>query len=238
MAVRALKDAVVALVGMAGGADAIGPAVAGIEPGMVESCPCPTRRRMAECACCGESRSNMVGIVCLLILRFVAAITIGRQGRVVVVDVTIRTSNLGVKTRQRERSIVVIERCRRPPRGAVADIALLWDPRCRVVRVIRILVIRQMATHTGCVGQTVIPIRVTLRALQACMEASKRPTRSRVIESSRSPVGSAVAHFTLLRETRGNVIRVVCSLEILEMATDARGDGDVEVSIDVALRAL
>lgn len=67
---------------------------------------------MAECACRWESRSNMVGIVCLLILRFVAAITIGRQGRVVVVDVTIRTSDLGVKTRQRERSIVVIERCR------------------------------------------------------------------------------------------------------------------------------
>jgi hypothetical protein len=59
-----------------------------------------------------------------------------------------------------------------------------------------------------------------------------------MIEGSRSPIGSAVAHFTLLREARCNVIRVVRSLEILEMATDARGVGDVVVPIDVALSAL
>jgi hypothetical protein len=59
-----------------------------------------------------------------------------------------------------------------------------------------------------------------------------------VIEFGRSPVGGAVAHFTLLREARANVIWVVRSLEILEVATDTRGDGDVVVSIDVALSAL
>ena len=157
---------------MAGGTNTIGSAVGGIEPGMVERCSCPATRRMAECASRGKARGHMVRIVRSLILRLVAAITIGRQGRVIVVHVTIRTRNLGVKTRQWERSIVVIERCWRPPRGAVADIALLWDPRCHVVRVVRIVVIRQMASHTGRAGQAVIPIRVALCALQVRMHAS------------------------------------------------------------------
>lgn len=56
-----------------------------------------------------------------------------------------------------------------------------------------------MATHTRGTGQRVIPIRMALAALNRRMKASERPTGSRVIESRRGPVGSTVAHFTLLR---------------------------------------
>ena len=114
VAVRALKDAVVSGIGMTSGANAICVAVIGIEPGMVESCPRPTGRGMAECACRWESRTNMVRIVCLLILHFVTAITIRGKGRVIVVHVTTRTRNLGMKACQREGCIVVIEDGRRP----------------------------------------------------------------------------------------------------------------------------
>ena len=80
--------------------------------------------------------------------------------------------------------------------------------------------------------------RVALCTLQGGMEASKGPTGGRVIESSRSPVCGAVAHFALLREARCDVIRIVGSLEIFKMATDARRDRDVVIPIDVALSAL
>jgi len=94
---------------MAGSTNAIRPAVVGIEPGMVKRCTCPTGRRMAECASRGKARGNMVRIVRSLILRLVAAITIGGQGRVIVIYVTIRARDLGVSARQWEGSVVVVK---------------------------------------------------------------------------------------------------------------------------------
>lgn len=120
----------------------------------------------------------------------------------------------------------------------MANITLLWQARRDVVRAVRILIIGQMASHTRRAGQAVIPIRVALCALQTRMEASKGPTCSCVIECGRSPVRRAVAHFALLREACRDVIRIVRSLEIFKMATHARGDRDVVVSIDVTLSAL
>jgi len=223
---------------MAGSTNAIRPAVVGIEPGMVKRCTCPVGRRMAECASRGKARGNMVRIVRSLILRLVAAITIGGQGRVIVIYVTIRARDLGVETRQRKRSIVVIEGCRRPRGGAVTHVALLREPRGGVVRVIRILVVRQMAAHACSTSNSVVPIRMALAALQRRMKTSERPTGCCVIEGGRSPVRGAVTHFTLLRDSGGDVIRVVRSLKIFPMATHARGVADVVVPVDVALSAL
>lgn len=53
------------------------------------------------------------GKVCL-----VAAITCGGKRRVIVVDVALRARNRGVRSRQRERRIVVIK-CRLCPRDRV-----------------------------------------------------------------------------------------------------------------------
>src|SRR5262249_49012669 len=87
VAVRALKDAVVAWIGMAGGTNAIGVTVIGIEPGVIEGRTCPTSRRMADRASRWEARGNMVRIVGSLIFRLVTAITICGKGRVIVVHV-------------------------------------------------------------------------------------------------------------------------------------------------------
>lgn len=109
MAVRALEDAVVAWIGVAGSTNIIRSAVGGIEPSVIEGCACPTGRRMAERTCRGESRSNVIGIIGCLVLRFVAAKTVGGQRGVIVVYVTIGARNLGMKARKREGSVVVIE---------------------------------------------------------------------------------------------------------------------------------
>ena len=87
---------------MAGGTDAIGPAVIGIKPGMVEGRVQPGCGRVADRARRGETRSNMAGAIGGLIIRLVAAKTIGGQGGVIVVHVTTCAHDLGVSARQWE----------------------------------------------------------------------------------------------------------------------------------------
>ena len=87
---------------MAGGTDTIRSAVPGIKPGMVEGRAQPGCRRVADRASRGEARGNMVGTIRGLIVRLMAAKTIGGQGRVIVVYMTIRARDLGVSARQWE----------------------------------------------------------------------------------------------------------------------------------------
>jgi len=107
-----------------------------------------------------------------------------------------------------------------------------------VVRVIRVLKVGKMTRHARGVGQTVICVRVALAALQGSVRPCQRPARGRVIECGRRPRGCVVTDFTLLRETRRDVIRIVRSLEILQVTTHATGIADVVVSVQMALRAL
>ena len=51
----------------------------------------------------------MVGAISCLVIRLVAAKTIGRQGGVIVVYMTIRARDLGVSARQWEGSVVVVK---------------------------------------------------------------------------------------------------------------------------------
>ena len=109
MTTRALEHCVVARIRVARGADSIGVAVIGREVGVIEGRTCPTGRRMADSTGVGEACSNMVRIVCLLILRLVTAITVGGQGGVVVIHVTVRARDRRVSACQRERGVVVVE---------------------------------------------------------------------------------------------------------------------------------
>jgi len=87
---------------MAGGTNAICSTVIGIKPGMVEGRAQPGCRRMAKRTRRGEACGNVVGTICALVIRLVAAKTIRGQGGVIVVHVTVRAHNLGVGTRQWE----------------------------------------------------------------------------------------------------------------------------------------
>lgn len=167
---------------MAGGTNAICSTVIGIKPGMVKGRAQPGCRRVAERTCRRETRGHMVGAIGSLVIRLVAAITVGWQGGVIVVHMTIRAQDLGVSTRQWERSVVVIKAGRRPRGGAMADITLLRKAPRDMVRTIGILIVRQMATHTCRTGEAKISVRMALAALHSRVKTSEWPTRRCVVE--------------------------------------------------------
>jgi hypothetical protein len=70
------------------------------------------------------------------------------------------------------------------------------------------------------------------------MRACQRPSGRGVIEGSAAPVRRGVADLALLGESSGRVIRIVGTLKILQVATDACGGGEVVVTVRMALRAL
>ena len=111
----------------------------------------------------GESCGNVVRVVGSVVIRLMARVAIRRNRRVIVVHVAHGTSDgrVGVVPSQRKWRVVVIERCRIPGSRAVADIALLGKSRSGMVRVIRGLVILQVAGNAGAAGQVVVVVHVT-----------------------------------------------------------------------------
>jgi hypothetical protein len=107
-----------------------------------------------------------------------------------------------------------------------------------MVWVVRILKISQVARDTCRVRQIVVSIRVALAALQRSVRTGQGPTRGCMIKCCRRPRRCVVANLALLGEARRDVIRVVGSLKILQMATHASSVRDVVVAIYVALSAL
>ena len=70
------------------------------------------------------------------------------------------------------------------------------------------------------------------------MSAGERERRVVVVESRRRPRGGIVANLALLRESDGNMVRIVGCLELRQMAGDARCISQVVVAIGVTLAAL
>jgi len=165
-----------------------------------------------------------------------------RAGQVVVVvDVTLGARNRGMRARQRETSRRVIEIRVRPRDRVMALLAGLREAGTDVVRIGRALEILQVAIDARRIRirQIVVVVDVALRALHRGMRARQRETSRRVIESRIRPRDVVVALLTGLRETRGHVVRVRRSLEVFQVATDARGirGGQVVIAVHVALGA-
>jgi hypothetical protein len=70
------------------------------------------------------------------------------------------------------------------------------------------------------------------------MRARQRPSGRGVIEGGPAPVRRSVADLALLRKPGRGMIGIVGTLKILQVAADARGDGQVIVPVGMALRAL
>ena len=107
-----------------------------------------------------------------------------------------------------------------------------------MVRVRSFLEVGEVATHARCIGDVVVAINVTLRALDCGVGTRKRPASSGVIECRGSPVRGRVTDFALLRKSSRDVIGIVRALVILQVARDASRVADVVIPIDMALRAL
>ena len=112
----------------------------------------------------------------------------GGVGQVVVpVDVALRALQGHVRSGQGEARLGVIEGGIRPRCGSVASLAGLRHARLYVIRVVRSLIILEVARHTGGISQVVVPVDVTLRALSSHVRSGKRETGLAVIECGIGP---------------------------------------------------
>lgn len=162
-----------------------------------------------------------------------------RAGQAVVAaQVALAALQTGVPTGQGPARARMIEGRARPGRRAVADLALLWESCCHVVRIGRPLEILQVTTHTSGVADVVIAVQVALRALHLGVSPSQRKCRLRMIERRRHPGHRGMAKVALLGHASRNVVRIGRPLVILQVARDARCARQVEVPVGVALIAL
>lgn len=96
MASGALKDRIVAGIRVACCTDTLGVAVTNGKPGVIERRPCPCRGRVARLTSGREPGGQVVRIVGSLIVRFVTAVAVGRETRIVVVHMAARAEHAGV----------------------------------------------------------------------------------------------------------------------------------------------
>ncbi len=168
-----------------------------------------------------------------------AAVAVGRQGRVVVVRVARRASHGDVRAGQRERRRVVIEGRPGPIRSAMASLARGWEAGRSMRRIGGSVEIRLVAADAGCRERPIVcaGAGVALHARHSGVETSQRERRGAVIKGRRRPVGGRVADGAIGREACGHVSWIGCTREILLVATVAVCWQRGEVVIGVACRA-
>jgi hypothetical protein len=120
----------------------------------------------------------------------------------------------------------------------VADLALLRDPGCRVIRIVRSLKILQMTGSARRRRDVVVSIRVALCACNLSVCPSQGEGRFRMIKCGWLPCGRGVADLALLGDAGSQVVWVRGALEVLDVARDACPRGQVEISVGVTLIAL
>jgi hypothetical protein len=120
----------------------------------------------------------------------------------------------------------------------MTNLALLRDPGCSVIRIVRSLKILQMARSARRRRDVVVSIRVALCARNLSVCPSQGEGRFRMIKRGWLPCGRGVADLALLRDAGGQVVWVRGALEVLDVARDACRRGQVEISVGVTLIAL
>ena len=149
----------------------------------------------------------------------------------------LRTLQRDVRASQRETRGRVVESGIRPGRRGVAGFARLRHSGLHMVGIGCSLIVLQVAGDAGGVGQAVISINVALRTLQRDVRAGQRKAGLAVIEGRVCPGRSGVATLAGLRQGGLQVIGVGGPLIVLEVARHASSHSQVEVSVDVTLRA-
>jgi len=123
MASSALKNRIVAGIGVARGANTLGVAVGNRKPGVIERRSGPRRGGVAAGTARREPGGRVVGIVGPPIVSRVTAIAVGGKTGVVIVYVATRAGRAGVLPGQRKRCVVMIKRPLGPSHGVVAHLA-------------------------------------------------------------------------------------------------------------------
>jgi len=178
----------------------------------------------------------------VVVVLLVTTHTGGDRDVVVVIDVAIRTlpRRIGVHAGQRKSGLRVIEACRRPTAGGVADLAGLRDALLHVIGVGGAGVVGQVARYASRDSNVVIVVLVAIRTLprRIGVHAGQRKSGLRVIEACRRPTASGVADLAGLRDALLHVIGVGGAGVVVQVARYASRDRNVVVVVFVAVRAL
>src|ERR1700750_2023023 len=103
------------------------------------------------------------------------------------------TLDAHVSARQWKTGFRVIEVRRLPGRGRMTNLALLRDPSCRVIRIVRSLKLLQMTRNARRRRDVVVSIRVALCAGNLRVCAGQGEGRFRMIKCGWLPCGRGVA---------------------------------------------
>ena len=196
----------------------------------------PLRRRVAGFACLREAR--MARILRSLIVREVARRTRRSESSEFSGHVTARACRRGVLPGQREPRFGVIKLRSLPLDGRVAEAAVLREPRGDVIRIRRLLELRQMTSRALRSKACELSADMTTRAGSGRMLARQRELCGGVvIEHCPSPLRRGVTRFTRLRETRRGMIRIRGLLEIRQVAGRTGCAQSRELAASMAARA-
>ena len=167
VAVRTGKDRVVVQIRVAGAAHTVGVAMVQREPCVIELAIRPLDSVVAGCTGGREMGGDVVRIVRILVVRLVAAIAVGGQSCVIVVDVAVGAGarRYSVGACEREAGLVVVKVGVGPFDRVMADLAGLRKASLHVIRVIGVIEIGQVTSDAGGVVQPVIVVDMAVRAL-------------------------------------------------------------------------
>lgn len=163
---------------------------------------------------------------------FRVAVGTGEYRVIVGIGVAGRAHTVSVPMVNREVGMVPVGRD--PRRGVMASGAGGRKSGRRVVRIGRSGVIGLVARVAVRRQGRVIVVYVTAGARNVDMEAGQRKRRVVVIEAGRDPSCRVVTHVALLRESRGDVIRIGRALKILQVTAHAGRAGEVIVVVYMA----
>ncbi len=199
----------------------------------------PRSGRVTLLACRGKSSGNMVRILRTVEISLVAAYTRRRCALVLSVYMALRTEQRLVSTRQWESGGRMIEIGPHPRSRRVALRTGLWKTGSDVVGILRSPEILQVTTYTVRWRALVLTIRMALAAHQGRVRTGECESRERgMIELGSRPGSCRVTLLACCREPRGDVVRVLCPIEIILMTTDAVRRCALEIPANVARGAV
>ena len=242
----ALEDGVVVRICVAGGANIVGSAMIGGEGRIlrvIKSCVEPVGSAVAGLAGGGEELRlrEMAGVRGVVVIRLMAANARERQRGVVIVYVTVGAlaRRNGVRSREGEGCRVVVKSRISPYRCVMAEFALLRESGSGVRRIIRAVVILQMASDAGGGVQAVIVVDVAVAALarRYGVRAGESEAGGGVIEGGVRPLNGVVTAIASGRESgvgdgRGRVIKIGL------MTANTGSAGEIVIVVDVAVGTL
>lgn len=186
---------------------------------VIECGVAPSGLIMTGCTVGAEARCDVIRIGGRIVIVDMASAA-GRRGTSVSVRMTLDACGGLVRSVQRERRVVVIERRIAPRRLIVAHRAIRTESRGCMVRFRSGVVIGHVAGAARSRSAR-ITIRMALDAIRGRVCAMQGESCERVIERGVPAWARGVASGAIRRESRRSVVRITRSVVVRQMATGA-----------------